>query len=534
MQILLVEDNALDADLVRRALQRDELPVALTVAPTLGQARAALEAGGPFDAVLLDLNLPDGRGLDLLAEIRQRRLPVAVLALTSLGDEDVVMAALRAGADDYLPKSEGFAERVAAAARAAMVNHREDLARHARRLRVLYVEHNAIDVDLTQRHFAQAAPHLELVSVRDAAAALAHLPPQAPGADGAAPAADVLLVDFRLAGDSGLDLLKTLRRERALDLPVVLVTGQGSEDVAALAMRLGATDYVVKRNGYLQALPTAIENAFHRVQAHREQAALLALNQSLERLVAERTAELAAAKEAAEGANRAKSEFLARMSHDLRTPLNAVLGFAQLLELDPALKSSPSAPGQLRHVAAAGRHLLEMIDDLLDLARIEAGGLKLRLERVELGALMADCVALTAPLAAAHRVMVHCSPCPAGLAVHADPGRLRQVVSNLLSNAIKYNRPDGLVDVEWHADGAEARVEVHDTGMGLSPEQLAHLFTPYDRAGAERGRIQGTGLGLVIVRQLVQAMGGRVDVRSRAGAGSTFTLKLPRATPSAA
>ena len=534
MRILMVEDNALDADLVRRALRRSEPDATLAVAPTLAEARATLGAAGACDLVLLDLNLPDGRGLDLLAEIRQRRLPVAVLALTSLGDEDAVIAALRAGADDYLPKSEGFAERVAATARAMMARHCEDLARHARRLRVLYVEHNAVDVDLTQRHFAQTAPHLELVIARDAAAALARLPSHAQGADEAKPGIDVLLVDFRLAGDNGLELLKTVRRERVLDLPLVLVTGQGSEDVAALAMRLGATEYVVKRDGYLQTLPTVIENAFYRVQAQRERATLRALNQSLERLVAERTAELATAKDAAEAANRAKSDFLGRMSHELRTPLNAVLGFAQLLELDPAVKDSPTAPAQLRHVSAAGRHLLELVEDLLDLARIEAGDLKLSLERVELGALMAECVAMTAPLSDAHRVNVMCAPGAATLALDVDPVRLRQVVVNLLSNAIKYNRPGGRVDVALHDDGAEARIEVHDTGMGLSPDQLAQLFKPFDRVGAESSRIQGTGLGLVIVRQLVQAMGGRVEVRSDAGAGSTFTVSLPCAAPSAA
>jgi signal transduction histidine kinase len=533
MRILLVEDNALDADLMRRALRRDEPRAVLTVATTLAEARGALDAGPAFDLVLLDLNLPDGRGLDLLAEIRLRQLPVAVLTLTSQGDEDVVMAALRAGADDYLPKSDGFADRVAAAARSAMLGRREDAARHTRRLRVLYVEHNSADIDLTQRHFERAAPHLELVCLREAVRALDRLPTKPPSEGEPPPDIDVLLVDFRLTGDSGLDLLKAVRRGRALDLPVVLVTGQGSEDVAALAMRLGATDYLVKRDGYLQALPTAIENAFHRVQAQREQAALRALNQSLERLVAERTAELATAKEAAEAANRAKSEFLACMSHDLRTPLNAVLGFAQLLELDPGVRGSPSAPGQVRLVVDAGRHLLEMIDDLLDLARIEAGSLKLRPEPVELGALMADCVALTAPLAAAHGVTVNCAPAAATLTIDADPVRLRQVVSNLLSNAIKYNRPAGRVEVAVHDDGAQARIEVHDTGRGLSPEQLAQLFTPYERAGAERSRIQGTGLGLVIVRQLVQAMAGRVEVRSRPGAGSTFTVNLPRQALSA-
>jgi signal transduction histidine kinase len=528
MRILLVEDNALDADLVRRALGHEQPRVVLTRVPTLGQALAALDAdASAFDLVLLDLNLPDGSGLDLLAEIRRRRLPLAVLALTSLGDEDVVMAALRAGADDYLAKSDGFAERVAAGARAALASHREDLARHARRLRVWYVEHNAADVDLTQRHFAQAAPHLDLWCVHAAAQALERLPPTPQDAAAEPGGPDVLLVDFRLAGDSGLDLLKAVRVERGLDLPVVLVTGQGNEDVAAMAMRLGATDYVVKRDGYLGALPTVIENAYHRVQARREQATLRRLNQSLERVVQERTAQLAAAKEAAETANRAKSEFLARMSHDLRTPLNAVLGFAQLLELDPALAASRTAPSQVRAVRGAGEHLLAMIDDLLDIARIEAGRIRLSMQPVDAAALLARCVALVEPLAAAAGVVVQVHPGTAPPPVLADPVRLRQVLSNLLSNAIKYNRAAGRVDCTLRADGAWLRIEVRDTGAGLDAGQLAALFRPYERVGAERGAVQGTGLGLVISRQLSEAMGGQLSVVSTPGQGSCFTLSLP-------
>jgi signal transduction histidine kinase len=338
----------------------------------------------------------------------------------------------------------------------------------------------------------------------------------------------VLLIDFRLAGDSGLDLLKTVRQERGLDLPVVLVTGQGNEDVAALAMRLGATDYVVKREGYLLALPAVVENAYHRVQAQREQSALRALNISLERKVVERTAELAAAKETAEAANRGKTEFLARMSHDLRTPLNAVLGFSYLLSLDPAVTASSATAEKVRQVQVAGQHLLEMIDELLDLARIETGGLRLTLEPVDVRALAKDCLTLTEPLAAAHAVHVACDCDATDARATADRLRLRQVLVNLLSNAIKYNRDGGRVDVALGADDDRVTIEVRDTGVGLSEAQLGGLFQPFNRVGAERSGVEGTGLGLVIARQLVESMGGRLEVCSTLGLGSTFTVHLRR------
>jgi PAS domain S-box-containing protein len=270
IRLLHVEDNPLDADLARRALTGAGVLCEIDVACTLAEARARLDSGAGYDAVLTDLHLPDGHGLDLILEIRARGLPAAVVALTSQGDENVVLAALRAGADDYLAKNEELPQRLPNTLRAAMRRFKEDAARHARVLNVLYAEHDALDLDLTRRQFDRCASNLRLHAVADAASVLSAL---AAGTAQGAPF-DVLLLDYRLPAENGLDVLKVVREDRELDLPVVVVTGQGSEDIAAQAMRLGATDYVVKREGYLEALPIVIENAFHRVNAVREQAAL--------------------------------------------------------------------------------------------------------------------------------------------------------------------------------------------------------------------------------------------------------------------
>jgi PAS domain S-box-containing protein len=254
--------------------------------------------------------------------------------------------------------------------------------------------------------------------------------------------------------------------------------------------------------------------------------ALQRANASLEARVAERTAQLAAARDAAERASRAKTEFLSRMSHELRTPLNAILGFAQILRLREGAAAAPT----LAHIEAAGWHLLELINDVLELSRIETGALAVSVDAVELAPLLAECARLTQPLRDKHGVeLFDRSGAAAGVAVAADATRLKQVIVNLLSNAAKYNRPGGRVEIDIDADGDTVRLHVRDSGVGLTSAQLASLFEPFNRLGAERSNVEGTGIGLVITKRLLELMGGALEVQSTPGAGSVFTAVLRRA-----
>lgn len=261
-------------------------------------------------------------------------------------------------------------------------------------------------------------------------------------------------------------------------------------------------------------------------EQHESQMALQRLNADLERHVELRTAELRTAKEVAEDANRAKSRFLASMSHELRTPLNAILGYAQLMERDE--RASAMQRQNAGDIRCAGEHLLGLVNDILDLARIEAGRLNLHLEPVDISRVLAQCQSENSRLAAACGINLEITASCMGQSVQADKLRLLQILNNLISNAIKYNRVGGRVQVMC-VTVASGRLEIaiSDTGPGLSPEQQRQLFQPFNRLGAEMSRTEGTGIGLVISRQLVEAMGGTIRVESNEGNGSTFCIELP-------
>ena len=209
-------------------------------------------------------------------------------------------------------------------------------------------------------------------------------------------------------------------------------------------------------------------------------------------------ARLLAAKEAAEFASRAKTAFLSRMSHELRTPLNAILGFAQLMQLEVARGDLTVKPHRVELIEAAARHLLELINEVLDVSRIESGQLDLRLDEAD---------GLPLP-------------------VLADRLRLKEIVINLLSNAVKYNRPQGRVDIDARPAGGAVVLTVRDTGVGLDEGQMAGLFQPFNRVGAEATRIEGSGMGLFVSKRFVELMGGTIEVSSRPGVGTRFTVRL--------
>lgn len=308
---------------------------------------------------------------------------------------------------------------------------------------------------------------------------------------------------------------------------------------------LGSTCWSILADQEAQPLRLASEQALLTCQATRLAVCLPSLDLHLEvsiypsnqgltyycRDISElnRAHEAQAAQRAAEAANQAKSEFLSRMSHELRTPLNSVLGFAQILRINHQEPLSPPQAEMVKHIESAGQHLLAVISDVLDLSRIETGSLRLQADNVDIQALATDCLQMLDAQARTALITLQLDlDMPPG-EIRADRTRLKQILLNLLSNAIKYNRPQGTITLAIHLHQGEACFSVCDTGIGLSKMQLNLLFQPFNRLGREHGNVPGTGIGLVISKRLISAMGSSLQVNSQEGLGSTFSFSLPLA-----
>jgi PAS domain S-box-containing protein len=293
--------------------------------------------------------------------------------------------------------------------------------------------------------------------------------------------------------------------------------GEYSAEQVSIAREVAAQLAIAVQQARLQSVKRHAEELTQRVQERTLE--LTDANEQLKRESADRER----AEAVADRANRAKSEFLSRMSHELRTPLNGIIGFGQLLQLD-ALE--PEQSESVEHILKGGRHLLMLINEVLDITRIEADTLSVSLEPVSSDEALRTALSLVRPEAALRMVTLR-EVASCDCFVMADRQRLHQVLLNLLSNAIKYNREGGSVEVSCTKTVAgRVRLAVSDTGHGISPAMLARLYTPFDRLGADELGIEGTGLGLALSKRLVEAMNGSLVVESRRGVGTTFTAEL--------
>ena len=423
-------------------------------------------------------------------------------------------------------------------------------------IKVLLIEDNPGDARQIAMMLEQARAKgmaFELTWVEDLAPGIEHL---------RSGSADVVLLDLGLPGSTGLDTLQRLFSHGRKVPTLVVLSGLTDEEIAVQALQSGAQDYLVKgqvdgatlvrairyaigRSQAEEALRQANDELEHRVvtrttdlaravdalrseiaERKRVEETLRQHRAHLEELVKERTAELVAARDRAEVANRAKSSFLANMSHDLRTPLNGILGFSQILQIDKTL--SPRQLTRIDAIYQSGEHLLTLINDILDLAKIEAGKLELFPCDVDLPAFLRGIADIIRVKAEQKPGLSFVCAFDAELpqTIRVDDTRLRQVMLNLLDNAIKFTDHGQVIWQVAFTPPSRLRVEVRDAGVGMSAEQLRRVFKPFEQVGDTRRRSAGTGLGLVTSREFVRLMGSDIEVFSRLGEGSSFTFEL--------
>jgi signal transduction histidine kinase len=326
---------------------------------------------------------------------------------------------------------------------------------------------------------------------------------------------DVVISDYSMPSFDAPSALAIVK-ESALDVPFIIVSGTVGEDLTVAAIKAGAHDYLMKDR--LARLAVSVERELREAAERRQKRAA---QEAAEQARRER--------EHAESANLAKSRFLANMSHELRTPLNAIIGFSELLEQGIAGELQPKQAEFVGFVLSSAQHLLELITDILDLSKVEAGRMELHVELTTLSGVARMIENVLKPLVAKQGVTLSIN-IPAELPPFAaDPVRLKQVLYNLLSNAIKFTPAGGTVALDARAAGQQLEIAVRDTGTGIRAEDMPRLFHEFEQVGDGSGaqKAGGTGLGLALTKRLVALHGGSIDVESEWGCGSTFTVRLP-------
>ena len=528
-RILVADDDPERLKAIGDRLQREGFAVVVAQdgLEALDRAREELP-----DAIILNLLLRRIDGLRVCEILKSNPATTNIPVLLTAGvhvDADEGKRALAAGADRFIgdigPLSTGSGHEFGAG---------QDLVQAV--LTLLGAEPElelkpillAIDDDPDNRAFltkAVSRQGFEAVTAPNATQARRLLTGRRPA---------LIFLDVQMPEESGLTLLPQMLRDFP-EAVVVMMTAYGSEQVAAEALRGGADDYIAKPID-LQRLRELLERNLEKQRLRAERQSLVARLKESNRYLMRQHAALRRADEEIlqvnrqlEQSNLYKSEFIANMSHELRTPLNAILGFSEIL-LDVTMNlTSGERTEFLRNIHSSGQHLLGLINDILDLAKIEAGKMELHTEDLQVAEALQEVTAILEPMARQQGLHLTTVGAADAAAIKADRSKFKQVLYNLLSNAVKFTPAPGRITLTVKDSPEQLTVSVHDTGIGIKPEDLPKLFREFEQIdGSYTRRYQGTGLGLALCRRFVQMHGGRIWAESQYGKGSTFTFTIPR------
>ncbi|MBD1872321.1 response regulator [Nodosilinea sp. FACHB-131] len=393
-------------------------------------------------------------------------------------------------------------------------------------LEILLVDDDAVDRMAICRALARADLPVEVTEVTSAEQAIANLKSRT---------YDCVFLDYRLPEQDGLSLIRQWRAE-GVSIPLVVLTGQGDEQIAVDLMKAGASDYLVKTRVSPDRLALLLRNALRMYEAERREAKVMAQLQQTNKLLTQQNEELERQRRYIEDQNlklleayRVKSEFLATMSHELRTPLNAILGFSQILDSQSKGPLTSHQAEMIRRIFTNGKNLLNLVNDILDLSKLEAQRLTLNLTQVNLHNLVQTTLLDLRSLADGKALALKSTLQLNNPVVVNDEHRLRQVLTNLVSNAIKFTDRGQVHITVTETASDQISLTVADTGIGIAEEQLPHIFEAFRQVDQTiRRQRPGTGLGLAIVQSLVSIMGGTIAVSSQQGQGTTFVVTLPR------
>ena len=522
-RLLAVDDSITYLQELGSQLRREGYHVVMA---SSGEEALELLAAQPVDGILLDLVMPGLSGQDTCKRIKQRAewRDIPLIMLTARDDRDAMIEGINAGADDYIAKSADF-DVLKARLRAQL--RRKYFEDENRRIREKLVRR---ETEATARKQGEAEQKKLDQRLRDQQFYTRSLIESN---------IDALMTTDPLGiitdVNKQMEALTGCTRDELIGAPSKNYFTDPERAEAAIKLVLRekkVTDYELTARARDGKKTEVSYNATTFYDRDRTLQGVLAIARDVterkrnEQALQETNTELASAKSAAEEANLAKSDFLSSMSHELRSPLNAILGFAQLMELASPLPTD-SQKESIAQILQAGWHLLKLINEILDLSVIESGKVSLSTESVSLAEVMSECQAMMEPQAQQLGIGMTFPRFDNPFFVSADRTRLKQIVINLLSNAIKYNKEQGTVVVDCTTSTPGfTRISVKDTGAGLSPEKLAQLFQPFNRLGQEAGGVAGTGIGLVVTKRLAELMGGVLGVESTAGEGSVFWCEL--------